>query len=877
MKTIKPQHLGVLTRCFERKQNCYFGVNILAFFRFGQPSTLLSEVAMWKFVPDELGEVPLELGIPKVSGEFLAKGSAFAPGGAATTCPVKVSLGKLKKELWVVGDRHWVGNRQTEPQAFEQMPIDWQHAYGGQGFVDNPLGKGYRAVETDNGPIQYLPNVELAGKLIRSPKKKPAPASFMPLDYTWPQRFSKMGTYDKKWMDSDFPGFARDIDWRLWNAASTDQQQDQPFVGDENFAIENMHPSKATLRGRLPGIQTRCLVTQRSDKGDRLEEILTRLMTVWFFPHAECGVLVFQGFKEIQQDDGRDIVHLLVAAEKLGKNKDKSHYKAVLEQRLDKEKGAIYALKDDDLMPPPADGQRDDAMQSIDDPLKEVVETEGLAHQNMKRRQLAEIDKARAHASSLGLDPDQYAPMPPPDMVVPKDPAKLVEFIEAQELQAAEMKRQAEEQQAQMQTELQTMCEEKGISVEDFKKQNVRKGPPVFSPDQEVNKMRSLAKSARDGGTPIQTLEAQLDDPQYVARLEEQGTQLIAAYRMTVHHQDAAVVDEGRDQHLRSELENAIQSGQSLQGLDLTGADLSGMDLREADLHGVFLESANLEGCNLANANLTQAVLAHANLRVAIFDGATLNDANLGASDLSGASLEKCHAQQTVFAKADLGGASLRGTDLTSADFMETRFGNTDLREIKGEQLNFVKTDFAGSRFEGAVLKKCNFLEVSVEGASFRNAQLTSSVFLTTKGRGADFGSADMHNVRFVMNCDFEGAKFLNANLDKANLRGALLRGADFSEASLNSADLSDCDLQDANLYKIVAKDALLVRTNLRGAVLMSANLMNSLLQKADIRGADLRNSNLFAADFSRVRSDNKTTVQFANQKRARVKPTRKS
>ena len=97
--------------------------------------------------------------------------------------------------------------------------------------------------------MHALPNIEHHDKLIRSQKDRPTPAGFAPYDVAWPQRMSKAGTHDKKWLKTRFPGFAEDMDWTMFNAAPDDQQNPGYFSGDEAFVLENMHPGKSVLEG----------------------------------------------------------------------------------------------------------------------------------------------------------------------------------------------------------------------------------------------------------------------------------------------------------------------------------------------------------------------------------------------------------------------------------------------------------------------------------------------------------------------------------------------------------------------------------------------------------------------------------------------------
>ena len=40
------------------------------------------------------------------------------------------------------------------------MPLIWERAFGGEGYAQNPVGKGAAPVSTPHGEFQFLPNVE---------------------------------------------------------------------------------------------------------------------------------------------------------------------------------------------------------------------------------------------------------------------------------------------------------------------------------------------------------------------------------------------------------------------------------------------------------------------------------------------------------------------------------------------------------------------------------------------------------------------------------------------------------------------------------------------------------------------------------------------
>ena len=243
MKVIKPQRLGVLTRTFENDNKFYFVVSGLVFFSFDHP-TPLHEVNLWTFTARELGrDAALDQCMPKQNAELLISGKAFARKDAPQKAvAARARVGAIDKTVWVVGDRRWqFGGVASEPEPFTEMDIKWENAFGGDGYALNPLGKGSKPIKGDQGEVHPLPNVEDPKNLIKSTRDTPPPAGFGAYDFIWPQRYGKVGTYDADWLKNRFPGFAKDMDWALWNAAPADQIIKGYFKGDESYLFENMN------------------------------------------------------------------------------------------------------------------------------------------------------------------------------------------------------------------------------------------------------------------------------------------------------------------------------------------------------------------------------------------------------------------------------------------------------------------------------------------------------------------------------------------------------------------------------------------------------------------------------------------------------------
>ena len=876
MKAVKPRKLGLLSRVFEASGDYHLAVSILAFFPIrspsaGGPRTLLPDTDLWKFAMEQIGkEAVLDLGMPKPCGEVLVAGSAFAPGGTPRpACAVKLKMGSIDKTLYVVGDRTWGKGGASDPTPFTSMPITWANAFGGPSFATNPLGKGMSPVKKDDGEVLPLPNVEDPKHLVSSPRDRPAPAGLGPYDFSWPQRSGKLGTYDTRWLKEDFPGFARDIDLGAFSAAPVDQQITGFFRGDEAFSIENMHPDKPVLEGALPGFQTRCFVNQSTPAGEAFREIPMRLDTVWLFPNAERGVLVFRGRQTVAEDDAWDVLQILLACEELGKPRATDHYRDALLRRLDRKKGPV--LREDDLMPPLAPGEAAPPAEPVWD-LDELSRHEGLIQKNMRRKMELHRESIRQELVAQGMDPDKHMPPAPaePREVKADDVDVVVEEVDTL---LADEGAKAKAKMELMEAEARASCAERGIDFDEAV-ENAKKsagGPPKFSADAELDKLREQAQLAHNAGVPLPAVEDALADPHTERDLRTMETGLKDMYRAFAQHLPPAAKLEGeaRDR-VRDEVARAAAAGESLAERDLTGADLSKLALANVDLKKAFLEHADLREADLTGADLTGAVLTRADLRGAKLEKARLAGANLAEAKLAGAMISGVDLSGAILVKADLEGADLAGAALGPADLTEATLDKANLERASLGGARFDKTRLAGARFAGADLGRATFSEASVAGLDFTGARLASATFYGASADGAVLRGCDLTKLRLVKKCSFRGADFSGANMERANLRDADLCGADFTGAKLSNADLSGSDLEGAKLVKAVAKEAMFVRANLSRADLSGANLMHAILQKAKVAGASFRGANLFRSDLLRLRVDGATDMRDALLTQAR-------
>jgi uncharacterized protein YjbI with pentapeptide repeats len=786
-----------------------------------------------------------------------------------------VRIGGLEKRLEITSDRVWEDDQASPPTPFTEMPLTWEAAFGGEGFENNPLGKGAAEIEGPDGSLRPLPNIERPNDRVQSPQDLPEPASFGPVDFSWPQRRSKAGTYDKAWLDEQFPGHALDMDWTIFNAAPDDQQLAGPsFLGDEEFTLSGMHPSKATLTGSLPRLIARCLVDCEADGQAVFQDVRLGLTTVWFFPAAERYLLVFHGALPVGEDDAADVRYLMVAGEDLGSPRAMEHYDSVFADRTHPEDGPIHGLDDAPLLPERAallagGGSAAEADTAL-------LERQNFSQTYQQERGDRKRAEARAMLEADGLDPDLYCPLPEPVPPPPEDIGEALAQAKAQkvagEARAAEAKAAAAQEREATRAQLEAagldpaavLCDPEALPV----------GPPAFTAAAAAADLAAGLTDAKRQGIDIPVLQAMLDDPSVQQQWRDAEQFARDSYRRIAHEQGPAPRLKGPAASEARAAFEALLAGESpLVRLNLTGADLSGLDLSGKDLSECWLESANLAGTNLAGANLEGAVLVRSDLT-----GTNLSDTNLRGANLSLALCKDTVADgadlsEAILVKTQFEDASFRGSDLTGALVMDLENPRVDFSEAKLEKITLRQMDLRGFRLAGAKLDGCQLLEVDISGVDLSAASIDGVAIVETKADGANFAGASICGSCFVMGSSAAGAQFTSAVIETTSLRGTPLQQADFSDAKLKGSDLSECDLSEAKMVRTTAPGALFIRTNFTDANLQHADFMGAILQKADLKGAKLDGVNLYTADLALVNISPATSFEGANQEKARKVP----
>lgn len=859
MLIVKPQALGLSFRHMEYRKR--FGLCVSGYLHvpFDQKSggSLWAEQSMWNFLAGEM-EVPvIDEGISKLTSEFLVHGFAYPDPARPNAVAARARLGTVEKTVLAFGDRHWDGEVASTAAPFERMALDWRNAYGGKDYPQNPVGKGRESIEG----LRPLPNLELPSARLLAPGQAVSPAGFGALDVMHPQRAALRGTYDDTWFKEHSPGFPPDLGWKYFNMAPSDQWFDSPLRGDETFTLENLHPQRKLIEGRLPGLRVRVFARRRIDgdqgQDSKLREVSMRLTTVWFFAHAERMVLVYHGLAEASEDDAADIDLLLGAVERVGDPEPRSdeHYFQAIKKRTQGLNASLHWLSDADLVPPGL-GTADPSIDTIHAAMKPAGLKEEAAYRKAEIDVLAARNLVRLH----GKDPDALGITLPP-REEPPSPAELPAYLENAQKQI-EAQQWASVENAVTQIErVREMIAQGTLDPATL----IHRGPPEFNAPALLTEMEHFHARA----------DRPFDRPAMLKKLLQADAAKKFAYLQSAHLQQPALPLEGQAaEKSRREILWLLARGHTRwTDFDLTGADLSNLDLRGIDFSGALMESVNLENSNLSRATLRGTVLAHARLRGVIAVGADFSGSNLGSATLDRALLDRSDFSGATFMRARFAETEMRATKLDGANLLETRWTGVDWGSASGSGLNFYQLDLSGSSFRAAQLAGCTFIECELGSVDFGGATLAGATFVACKAGRARFANASMAGAVFVSATQLQGADFSDAVLEGANfgecdLSGARLLRTTLDRANLCQSVLTDCDLRQASARGALMRKAVLVRAKLAGA-----NLKDAILQKADLRGADLRDAHLFGADLSRVRLDSDVRFDRAVLERARTHP----
>ncbi|APZ93855.1 DUF2169 domain-containing protein [Fuerstiella marisgermanici] len=702
----------------------------------------------------------------KPKADVLLAGHCHAPDGQQVQkLNVALQVGDLQQQLIAYGERFWQLKKRewkmTDPVPFSKLELRYKHAFGGEGFDENPHGVGCydKNLKRADSPLP-LPQLLAPSDVPTTPADQLEVVGFGPKGKWHGRRREQLGTYDKKWEETRWPWYPDDFQWDHFNAATTALQIDPYLQGDEEVVLTNLNPDHSELRCRLPGIRIRCFINRA---GEAFREVPTKLDTMWIDVDTGQCVLVWRGNAQVVSEECEDVRQLFMLQERLDEpplSLNDCHAKLVNELAARKLKFVPP------LESPPQKSGEDLAQSSRESkapdgaaPVQELANEVDQQFQQLR----AEIRNAQIAA---GVDPNQFDKQ-----------------VEAETVRLA-------------------------------KEWNLDGGtiPPGFE-YKAAMEFWNLQKSIHDAqvaaGVEANPLPPPpTPKPEVVPEVEETGW---TRDKVEAHHASGG------------SLEGQMLAGLDLSGLDLTGANLRAAILRKAKLVGTTLHDANLGLANLAAADLTDADLTRANLKHADFSGAVLHKARLDNTDATGtimagvwltsASMQNANAVRACFADADLTGAILNHSKFDNADFTSARLTRSSLiscslvsarlQSVSARDAKFDHSDMTKIRASESDCVMATFHQASAPDSIWEMANLTACDFTWAKLQRANFTKAALKDARLT------AADLAGARLTKSVMRRALLADANLFEANLQQVDLRYANLSRASFYGAEVSDAL--------------------------------------------------------------------
>ncbi|WP_437710485.1 DUF2169 domain-containing protein [Sorangium sp. So ce448] len=898
MKIVKPMRLGVVPRVFMHQRTPHLVVTTFVGFSYDRPARLLYEPTVWKMAMEELGEDGLlDEFNPKTRGELLVTGRCYPPGRVARPASsVRVQLGPIDKSLYVIGDRTWGMLGMSDPAPFTEMPVTWRNAFGGKDFARNPRGKGH------GDKSAALPNIESPRHLIHARSDCPTPAGLDGYDLTWPQRFSKIGTYDAAWRDECFPGLARDLDPTMFNMAPEDQQFDGAFRGDEAFVVENMHPDKPRIEGALPGVVSRCFVVLKASDGVEIHEPAMKLDTVRLFPHRERGVVLFRGGIEISEDDADDVVAVLVACEAMGAPRPAAYYHDYLIPRLGLPGNDLPDDQDDVLMPEPEDPEApplpDDTLSGLASKLRREGFLGGTPARSVKR-----AASAAAAAGVVTTGVHEAGAEQDPDVEAAEAELEGDQDLEATEAELAEVGTDSEylvaaadEDEAEPATDFPEGTEtgeeespawsqaDTGVSHEADPEALAFAAsattPALEDDPEEAEALRAQEaltewgkKQLRDHGIDPEAHLAQEEFSDDLASLDDPEDPEEAVVRLvegrlgsglTAHGVDVGALlararqndSEGPSEIRMSEVRERMRQSLTSEGFtpEKTEELVSSLDWQAFEDETQAAADEDLDDTFHLPDEAPEA--AHALPEDEAWGGEAADDEGF-------ASAEDLDDRASSFAELGEDGPRLAhllaaAAPLDSEESLRLRrdveaghkegrsFAGCDLTGADLSHLDLEGIDLEGAMLESAFLTGSILRKAKLTGAVLARANLEAADLSEATLNGANFGSACLRDVKATGGVDFGEAVLVKADL----------WGADLSGANLSRADLSEANFCDTNLENVVAEEAMFQQVDLTGARLVGARLTGCTFNEVNVTEVDFTGVDLSSATFIAAQGD---------------------
>lgn len=871
MKVLKPNRLSCITRPYRYLNQNHLAITACVMVDFSSGCDLQTEQSLWRVFNEEsiarFGSQALDFGIPKRRPEIILNAYGYGVYAVDGRAAVSVSVNNVRKDLWVTGDRYWSQGRPTSPTPFERIAISWQHAYGGEGYEENPSGKGFHVLDIDGVAVRPLPNIEDPSSPVVDSGKRYRPAGYSAISIEHPGRNRLLGTYDEQWRVEDYPGFARDINWDYFNQSPEGQRLAALRTGDK-ITFVHMHPEKASVATTVPPLVARAFVRRVQSAGAEagsLEDVALRLTTYWAYPHLERAILLYQGSVPIEQDDASDVSHILYAVEHEDEPQPTAYYESVFQLRSDPVSGGLHALLDKQL---------------IDARFLSASSADEIALSPLLRNKLTKLEKELA----------QHAP-------------------------GAADEGLRSEHEVEVSAELAWLRKHRGgkIARDDVINE-------LLADQAQRTTLRAARASLRRRSPPA----ARMGDSVPAATQDERRRFLAAQHARLIASLKEAAEEEvqaaGGGHAMAGEAAQASLQSLRLQQLDdfrqaLDSAPGPVKSLR--DYSGRPRTLCRIYGLSPRSTQSIAQVYDGYELHSFVADGASYKRWDLRRLTIRNSRMVACDLTQSNMAGCDFDGVVFQGCDFSNADWTQAHFHRCQFIDCNLSRVRCDKSRFERCRFLKSMLmewmhfritkkdcefSQCRFINFSYMRGTLRDLVMEGCYFLRhafMKGRIDDMRMLHCHldsmsfvGVGTLTGLQMEGchgSKLYVApgtvmnrlEISRSTLSASSFRKTDLSHATIASSDLSTCDFSEASMrHSRIAtsffKQSLFIRTNLANAHVTNADFSEAQMKSADLTGADWQHVSFFSAELALIASDVNTRQHDLLMARSNRYPVRK-
>jgi hypothetical protein len=179
---------------------------------------------------------------------------------------VRLEVGKLESKLQARAPRPWHHDEddgwvEGEPEPCTEVPIDYEHAFGGRHEIDgelveeprNPLGVGFLPEQLEDRAPRPAPQIVAPDEPAHEPGKTYAPKGWAPIPGYFAPRRDCVGTADEQWRRTRWPRPPADFDDAFYQAAHPDLIYPGYLIGDERVRMEGVTQDGQAIDSSLPG------------------------------------------------------------------------------------------------------------------------------------------------------------------------------------------------------------------------------------------------------------------------------------------------------------------------------------------------------------------------------------------------------------------------------------------------------------------------------------------------------------------------------------------------------------------------------------------------------------------------------------------------